>query len=212
MRLVIVNIIIAFAFATFPGCIESPVQQDSYVVNGMIYQFTDYYLISAGEYPFTVVTYDEIPEFKVTANSKPYDINILGFYYPSRPIFTLKYKNLTTNSVHIAYDDENLSYYYEFFNLHPCYTTVYFPPLTEREMIAIKFISNETFLQTEDKKLLDTGTGLSGFYIEIPKGKSSITGKIYFLEIKIDNETGDIISFDKFGIKDITCSLAGMAI
>jgi hypothetical protein len=208
VRLIIVKIVIVLILPiAFAGCIESPMQQESYVINGKIYGLNynyDYFLVSAGMHPVTFLDHLD-REFRVSAITKPYDLYIYGFHlYEAYPDLTLKFSNLTINDLNIISDDAS-SAYFNNENGH-CIVYIYFPMLTESKVIGFKLVSDDEYLQSSDDiRFVYVGKYNVLYAIFIPEDKSSISGKLYYLEITVDpRNRWNFLSFDKFGMKDVT--------
>ncbi len=173
------------------GCIDNPViPQGS--ISGTVYDVytmqNPYMLVSVGEYP--VIGVDGYGKFTIENVSLPYNLDISRYRG-----FTTKYLGLNSNNI-------NVYEHFDFGSAISCITQVNYPAMKNKYKRAfIKFISedisnqfNYIFYPPDTNVYID---------VNIPLEKSSITGKVIYLESTIE-ENGNIISYDKFGFKTVT--------
>ena len=176
--------------AVLAGCIDSPVQEEGIIIKGKVYSGYNC-LVSNGEYP--LVPTDYYGNFELKVSNKPYDLIVSE--YISR---ILKISGITINNPQIITNDYNRVHY----NYYDCKTYVKFPPLSIKKRICAKFISKDEFISYNEFKTIYPGTDSVLVRIFLPPGKTEISGRIYYLEASI--VSGELTSYDKFGIKDIT--------
>jgi hypothetical protein len=175
------------------------VQETGNIISGKIYGYwLDNYLVSINGYPVAMTDYNGI--FNLNCSAKPYDLIIYNY-----DIFFIsdegkKYNGLYINTPQIIYREDDI-YRFDF---SWCRLRVNFPALSERKFVCTKFISDNVFMEGGGLRSLPKGFSLSNLNIYIPPENTSISGRIYYLEIKYDTTSGKFISYDKFGIKDIT--------
>ncbi|MEO8512034.1 MAG: hypothetical protein ABI543_00610 [Ignavibacteria bacterium] len=185
-------LILLLLTAIFHGCIDDPVKYNGSMIDGAVYdQFGMNYAnmkVSVGDYP--IVATDVYGKFSLENNQFPYNITVSDIYSS-----TNKYIGLTIpNPVLTTLEDHG--------NSNFCYVKVIFPEITsEYDEAVIKFISIDKNTQFDDKaSYMDPYFGM---WVNIPYDKSSISGKLIFLQYKMYSDH-TVHSFKKFGIKDIT--------
>jgi hypothetical protein len=175
----------------FDGCIDDPViPQGS--ISGTVYdEYTmqnPFTYVSIGEYP--IIGMDRYGKFTIENVSMPYNLDISG----SRGYCT-KYLDLNISNV-------NVYERYDFGYARGCPIFVSFPPLEDKsKRVYIKFISEEINNQFDDISYYpETAKYLD---VDIPLDKDLISGKLVLLEVTTSS-SGRIISYDKFGYKQLT--------
>jgi hypothetical protein len=203
MKRIAVNIAGLLILASFfVGCIESPMQQESYVINGKIYDYSlmGPYLVSVGDYPIITANQDGI--FKIQNSITLYNLIISHLWHFGYPIIW-RFNNVSIDNLHIVTNEINFPYIF-FDYYQACETTVNFPPLESEKIIGIGFISGSKFESEFQVFGLPYGSNSLNYSIYVPSDVSSITGRIYYLEMTPNPFNGWIESYDKYGIKNVT--------
>lgn len=196
-------IILSFILLTcFYGCIDDPIQQNGFVIKGNLYYGEDYFVsISGGQ----VVECGEFGDFEIAVNSKPYDLFICDKYYWLYNLLIVKYSGITINSPQLVYAvDFDFWYHGSYPSWEPCSADIYFPEITEKKLIAVKLLSEDTNYHLYYFRNFFPGSNIMNLDVFIPPEKNSISGKLYYLECNVDSGNWGLISYDKFGIKDVT--------
>lgn len=187
-----VSIITTFFLMFFGinGCVDPPAVNPGSVSGTIIDEngLRDrYFLLSSGYYP--IVPTDLKGNFTIPNVQKPFNLSI------TESRFTETFKNINIDNFKIT--AEIPSGYGKI-----CLLDVHFPSSNYEKIKYIKFISSEQFYQDEyvaDPKKNDIVYNLN---ILIPYDKTSIQGQILFLECS--GSSGNIYSFDKYGLKNVT--------
>lgn len=196
-------------FCILCGCAVDLVAPDNNI-NGVIYDNNGFEFyrnnwpvrISAGEFPIAYIY--QTPLFSLSVVSKPYDL-VLTFpydtlYYEEPSV--IKYKEISTNSPKIV--DAGIV---GTPRVHGFDAYIHFPPLVNNKLIFYKFISDANFLQENFSHYAAKGTENAQLVVFIPSGNNVISGRVFYLEATLNEINGEITSYDKFGIKDLTLRL-----
>jgi hypothetical protein len=202
----IIKVIILSHFCILVGCVDEAILP-SETVDGKIYDDNDIvinYLVSSGNYP--IISTDVENNFKLEIQTSPFDLVVaentfFGIYE------TAKFLNVTNKTSHIIMKE--WAFPKDYFSDY-CGVRVYFPKFAELNFVFIKFISKDHFIDDTPfyTSASDYQNQNSEYYLDkflyLPRNKNSIEGKIYYFEALIDNNTGNIVACERFGIKDIT--------
>ena len=193
LKIIIILFALSCGTALFNGCLDAPVAPIGNV-NGKVYDrygYPAYYsVISEGDYPIAKPDYKG--NFTFDGIKYPYDL-VVG----SEPQNESKYIGLSSNIAivydYIGFDIPALNYR----------IAVSFPPLKSQKTLFINFLSADNFKQLNYTGAFYRGDSLFGIGFYMHGLNPQINGKLMYLEASTDG-SGRIISYDKFGIKNVT--------
>ena len=153
---------------------------------------------SIGPYPLKITDLSGNTSFQIS--SIPYNLRL---HYEDYTNNIFVFDGVTNNENFVTLP---LHYYYTYSN-NIATINVHFPTIPPGNRVILKFISNELF-RDWNSRYLDTSYQNSYKYsISLPFNKNSISGKLIFFLVTVDTfHNSSIISFDKYGEKQITLS------
>lgn len=187
--------IVAMTCFILAGCIDEPTLPSGKVrgkIYGMYGMSAYRTLISLEEFPRVIS--DRNGNFEIEYYKSSFDL-ILGYDNYDY----VKYFNLKSEYVNLYMPDQSGQYITASLNIR-------FPQINSiNKRIYCKFISAESFNQFN--YLIPIEYGIQEFITDIylPIDKNEISGKLIYLETSTDGNY--TVSYDKFGIKDITLNI-----
>ena len=178
------------------GCLDAPVMPNG-SISGKIYDNQGFPVIeslaSAGDYPIAQTNLNG--DFVLNDVKFPYDL-VIGRYGGMES----KYLGLMSKAP-VAYD-------FSIFNIPKFFwVQLTFPPIQADKVVFMKFVSSDCFGQEGVKEYFHTGEFRGGLVLTFPQSSDEINGYILYLEATLDESGENIISYDKFGTKNVTLHL-----
>jgi len=188
---IILAIILVFAGIFIAGCLENP-QNLPENINGIVY--TVYgnpesdVGVSIGDYP--IIYTDHLGQFQLPKSQQTYNLVLNGYY-----IDGLKYLGLKNNN-------PKVNYFGGFYGGIGFSIVVNVPRYTLDQALLLKFISDDISYSHEHMYPWSPDTTI-GMGIYFNPGYTNTHGKLIYLLATVDF-FGRIISYDAFGMKDVT--------
>jgi hypothetical protein len=180
-----------------PNLPENVIEVKTLNINGLQYNNMQHYVeISIGEYPAAIP--DIFGYCRFENKNIPYDLESANYNYNIH-WGSFIYHNLTNkNPLILQPSIEPNNIYTSSYNI--CLLRVNFPTILQNKIGKLKFISKDLFIQED--KIIESGSYTEHLELKIPIDKTSIEGKIIFLEGGYNNN-GWWETFDNFGIKEV---------
>jgi hypothetical protein len=149
--------------------------------------------VSIGNYAIVIPDYMGYCSFENV--QLPFDLRV--FYAGT---YSYTYKNISVRNLHIS------TFYNPNFEANGCVVWIKFPQIEYGKYGYVRFISKDLFEQDYGSYFLISNNHESiKLSLQIPLDKTSITGKIIFIQCQsISQFPYNIYSYDNFGYKDIT--------
>lgn len=186
-------LLITTAVFILSGCSDYEVAPSAGTINGKVFDIYGFpniqSEISIGQYPVTVP--DAFGNFSLDTKSIPYDLEI--FDYVPHTYEAILFKSLISTCPSIVIPFEILRETGNF-----CVVWVKCPA-TQEHGVFLNFVSKEDCLQ--HMLTVYHSDSIYGIQVQIPVSKTSIEGKVLFLQYSGYNNT---CTYDKYGEKSVT--------